>query len=96
MTVQPDSPNRKKDRWEAIVAEWQGGCIRCGSPETGRALPGSGGRLDLPLCERHLRWALASRRERIGKQAGELARLLLAWCRYRELDRAEARRWLGY
>lgn len=96
--IATDTPNRQLDRWNALAAEWAGGCLVCGRVETGRPLPGSDGELMLPLCERHVRWAMASRRERMGKQAGNLKKLLLAWSRHRESPDHErrARAWLGF
>lgn len=89
-------PNRPLDRYTARVAEWRGGCVYCGEPDTGRALPESDDKVFMPLCARHTRWAMASRRERMGKQSGALKRLLLAWCKSRNIDEAPAREWLGY
>src|SRR3954469_14579237 len=93
-----DPPNRPRDRWTALVAEWQAGWLLCESPETERSLPGSDGQVHLPLCDRHVRWAMASRRERLGKQAGRLKKLLVAWSHlYEDADHAaRARIWLGY
>lgn len=93
-----DRHDRPRDRWTALVTEWYDGCLKCDAPVSDRPLPGSDGQLYLPLCERHIRWAMASRRERLGKQAGYLKKLLLAWCRYRgaPTDLDTARDWLGY
>jgi hypothetical protein len=88
-------PERIKDRHLAIVAEWRGGCLYCGAEEVVPTLPGSDGKLAIPFCPRHLRWALASRRERMGKQARTLKKLLLAWCRLRGGDPELVKQWLG-
>ena len=88
-------PPRFKDRFLAVVAEWEGGCLWCGEEETVDALPGSGGALDLPLCAKHVRWAMAARREGIGKQTRILRGLLFAWCRLKGGDRALTSAWLA-
>lgn len=93
----PESqPTRLKDRFLRVVEEWSGGCVYCGEPEVRASLPGSSGNLTMPLCARHTRWAMAARRERMGKQARTLKLLLLAWCRLRGDDPGVARAWLGY
>ena len=68
----------------------------CGDSDVVRALPGSGGELTVPFCRKHVRWAMAARCERMGKQALRLKRLLHAWCRLRGGDRERVREWLGY
>lgn len=90
------APTRFKDRHLAAVDAWTGGCLYCGASEVVPALPGSEGLLRVPFCGRHVRWALASRRERVGKQARHLKKLVLAWCRLRDGDVEVARQWLGY
>ena len=92
--VRRDPPGRPKDRFYATVAEWTGGCVKCGQPVAQETLPDSDGRLRMPLCRRHVRWAMASRREGVGKQAGALRRLLLAWCDVHGEDAALAKDWL--
>jgi hypothetical protein len=92
----PARPGRFKDRHLAIVDEWQQGCLYCGELPVRGALPGSGGKLQVPFCEKHVRWALASRRERFGKQARNLKQLLYAWVRLHGGDRKQVRGWLGY
>jgi len=93
---EPNSgPQRFKDRFLAVVAEWEGGCVWCGEQETVDALPGSGGALDLPLCAKHVRWAMAARREAMGKQTRILRGLLFAWCRLEGRDRGAAQAWLA-
>lgn len=89
-------PDRFKDRDLAVVEAWPGGCLYCGCSEVRPFLAQSEGRLTLPLCAKHTRWALAARRERVGKQARRLKLLLLAWCRLRGDDPAVAREWLGF
>lgn len=96
MPVRADGPDRFKDRHLAMVQEWTEGCLLCGASDTVAELPGSHGRFYLPLCQRHLRWALASRRERVGRQARNLKHYLLAYCRIHGGDSAAARQWLGY
>ena len=92
-----DRHDRARDRWTALVVEWRGGCLVCDDADNGRCLPGSDGCLRIPLCDRHIRWAMASRRERMGKQAGHLKLLLLAWCHHNHSDDVDvARTWLGY
>lgn len=88
-------PDRFKDRDLAVVEEWVSGCIVCGEDEVAEALPGSEGKLTLPLCARHVRWALASRREGMGKQSRRLRGLLFAWCRLHGDDRETAKAWLA-
>lgn len=88
-------PDRFKDRDLAVVEEWVSGCIVCGDEEVVAALPGSEGMLTLPLCPRHVRWALASRREGMGKQSRRLRGLLFAWCRLHGDDRELAKAWLA-
>jgi len=87
---------RLKDRHLCVIDEWTTGCVYCGEEEVAACLPGSGGRLTMPLCRRHVRWAMACRRERVGKQARHLKKLLLAWCRLRGDDLEVAEAWLGY
>lgn len=93
---QQTRPDRFKDRYLAKVDEWSGGCLYCGDPDVVTALPGSGGRLEIPFCRRHVRWALASRREGMGKQSRVLKHLILGWCRLKGGDRELAKEWLGY
>jgi hypothetical protein len=92
--------DRPRDRYSGVAADVLNGprlrCLHCGSENVCSSLPGSGGRLRVPLCRKHVRWALASRRERIGKQAGVLKRMLLAWGDATGVDRALVRDWLGY
>jgi hypothetical protein len=85
-----------KDRHLRVVGEWQSGCVCCCAEVTASSLPGSDGKLTMPLCPRHVRWAMACRRERVGKQARNLKKLLFAWCRYQGDDREAAKVWLGY
>ena len=89
-------PIRFKDKHLARVEAWEGGCVYCGAGDVVSHLPGSAGALTMPLCPRHVRWAMAARQERIGKQARNLKLLLLAWCRLRGDDREVAKAWLGY
>lgn len=96
MPVTPDPPTRSKDRYVVVAREWRSGCLLCEEQDLVTGLPGCTADLGFPLCARHLRWAMASRRERVGHQALRLKRLLLAWCRVRERDGAAAREWLGY
>lgn len=103
MTEQPaerpgagSSRGRALDIQSAIVADWQGGCLLCDEAEVDKPLSESDGMLRLPLCQRHRRWAMASRREKVGKQSRRLKRLLLAWSRAHGQDVDAARRWLGY
>lgn len=88
--------SRVKDRHLQVVLEWRGGCVYCGAVAVGLSLPGSGGQLTMPLCARHVRWAMAARRERVGKQARNLKKLLLAWARLHGGDREAVARWLEY
>lgn len=90
------SRGRALDMQSALVAQWQGGCLLCDAEDLEEPLPESEGLLRMPLCKRHLRWAMASRRERMGKQSRHLKRLLLAWVKATGQDPAAARRWLGY
>ena len=96
VAVEADPPSRFKDRHLAIVQEWRDGCLLCDSQQTVDELPGSDGEFYLPLCARHVRWAMASRRERVGRQARNLKLFLLAWCRLRGGDRQAAKEWLGF
>ena len=89
-------PDRFKDRHLATVDEWRGGCVYCGAPESRQTLPGSNGLVVLPLCSKHVRWAMAARRERMGKQSRTLKRLVLAWCRLKGGDQEAAHEWLGF
>jgi hypothetical protein len=89
-------PDRFKDRYLLAVDQWQGGCLYCGDADTRPTLAGSDGRLTMPLCSKHTRWALAARRERVGKQARRLKLMLRAWCRLHGDDPAIADEWLGY
>ena len=89
-----DRPDRFKDRFLDIVDRWQTGCLYCGDAADLRPLPRSHGQVQLPLCEKHVRWAMAARDERYGKQAHVLEGLLLAWCRLRGGDREAAIAWL--
>lgn len=89
-----DRPDRYQGRFLEMVDLWQHGCLYCGEPAEVRPLPRSHGRVRLPLCEKHVRWAMATRRERYGKQAHILQGLLLAWCRLKDGDREAAKRWL--
>src|SRR4051812_39773737 len=46
MTVTTDRPDRPKSQHDAIVEEWNGGCLRCGEPvEVSPLLPESNGAL---------------------------------------------------
>lgn len=96
MPAAPDPPRRFKDRHLQVVSEWRGGCLICGSADLSPVLPPALARVGFPLCDRHLRWAMASRRERMGRQARNLKLLLLAWCRLNQQDRQTALDWLGY
>jgi hypothetical protein len=88
-------PERFKDRFLDRVDRWQEGCcLYCGAPAEVRPLPRSHGLVHLPLCDKHVRWAMATRRERYGKQARILNKLVLAWVRLRGGDRAAAQEWL--
>lgn len=89
------SCGRVKDKFLLAVEQAEGGCLFCGAREV-VLLPGPGARLGPLFCERHVRWALAARRERVGRQARTLKKLLLAWCRLRNGDEQTARKWLGY
>lgn len=89
-------PDRFKDRYLAMVDEYAGGCLYCGAGEVVPVLPGTDGKLAIPFCRKHVRWALASRRERMGKQSRVLKKLVLAWCRLKGGDAEFAKRWLGY
>jgi hypothetical protein len=89
-------PHRFKDKHLARVDAWTGGCLYCGDPDVYPHLPGSERALTMPLCQRHIRWAMVSRREKIGKQARNLKLLLFAWCRLHGDDREVAKAWLGY
>lgn len=96
MSISPESTQRRyKDRFLDAVAEWEEGCLYCGAAAELRPLPRSGGLVQLPLCATHVRWAMAARRERQGKQAHILRGLLLAWCRLRGGDRDAAVVWLN-
>ena len=88
-------PDRFKDRFLDAVDRWQTGCLYCGGPAEVRPLPRSHGLVRLPLCDKHVRWAMAARDERYGKQAHVLEGLLLAWCRLRGSDRETAKAWLN-
>lgn len=94
MTAFGDEAMRPQDQFTVAVDAWEGGCLYCSASERLCPLPGleaSGP----PLCPRHLRWAMASRRERHGRQAGRLRRLLRAWStRYPE-GTEEVERWLA-
>lgn len=90
-----DRPDRFKDKFLAAVDSWEDGCLYCGAAADVRPLPGSGGSVALPLCDKHVRWAMAARREQIGKQTRTLRGLLLAWVRLRDGDRDTALLWLS-
>lgn len=92
MTDESREPVRVKDRWVNVVDEWRGGCLWCGASEAGR-LPGL--EVGVVFCPRHVRWAMASRREGMGKQSYILRRLLLAWCRRRGGDPEVVKQWLA-
>jgi len=87
-------PDRFQDRFLCIVDDWRAGCLYCGATAALRPLPESGGKVLLPLCDKHLRWAMAARRERFGKQARTLRGLVLAWVRLRGGERDAALVWL--
>lgn len=92
----PQRPARFKDRFLDRVDRWnRGTCLYCGVEAQLRVLPRSNGLLELPLCDKHLRWAMAARAERHGKQAHILRGYLLAWCRLRGADRDAAKAWLS-
>lgn len=91
-----ERPERFKDRYLDAVDSWRGGCLYCGCEPARATLAGSDGRLTMPLCPKHTRWAMACRRERVGKQARKLKLLLLAWCRLKGDDTGIAREWLGF
>jgi hypothetical protein len=91
----PPLAGRFKDRFLDRVDRWSEGCLYCGEPADLRPLPGSGKRVQLPLCDKHLRWAMATRRERYGKQAHILRGYVLAWCRLKGGDRDAAVVWLS-
>ena len=91
----PSRPDRFKDRFLDRVDRWQDGCLYCGAEAEVRPLPRSHGLVCLPLCDKHVRWAMAARRERFGKQARVLRRYVLAWCRLRGGDREAATKWLN-
>ena len=95
MPVESDSPMRRKSTMDVVVWEWQSGCLYCGDPAEIRPLPDECP-LCVPLCPKHRRWAMASRRERIGKQAGKLKLLLIAWSKRAGTDPREVSKWLGY
>lgn len=84
---------RAKDKFLVAVAEHAGRCLFCGNPDVA-PLEGSGANLGLLFCDRHVRWAMAARRERIGKQARTLRLLLLANCRVNGGDAALVDLWL--
>lgn len=87
---------RYRDRFLATVDGWKSGtCIHCGAPARIRALPRSAGTVELPLCDKHLRWAMACRREGMGKQLHHLRGLVLAWVRLKGGDRSCAIVWLN-
>ena len=71
-------PERFQDRYFDAVDRWEVGCLYCGAPEARPTLAGSSAQLTMPLCSKHTRWAMAARRERMGKQARVLKLLLLA------------------
>ena len=96
MNLATTRPARYKDRFLDAVERWQEGtCLYCRAATTVRALPRSGGQVCLPLCDKHVRWAMAARRERFGKQSRILRGYLLAWCRLQGGDRDVAIVWLG-
>lgn len=84
---------RAKDKFLVAAAEHAGRCLFCGNPDVA-PLEGSGARLGLLFCERHVRWAMAARRERIGKQTRTLRLLLLANCRINGGDPNQVKDWL--
>ncbi len=86
---------RVKDKFLLRVIENTGGCLYCDDPAL-VPLEGSGSRLGLLFCEKHVRWAMAARRERYGKQARTLQRLLLAHCRVTGSDPGPVKEWLGF
>lgn len=86
---------RYKDRFLDRVARWEEGCLYCGEPAQVRPLPRSAGLVQLPLCDKHMRWAMAARRERFGKQSYLLRGYVLAWCRLKGCDREAALTWLN-
>ena len=94
MTAQAHT-QRYRDRFLALVAEWETGCLFCHADAEVRPLPGSAGAVLLPLCDKHVRWAMACRREQHGKQARHLRGLALAWVRLRGGDRNAATVWLN-
>jgi hypothetical protein len=87
--------SRFRDRFLAVVDEWDAGCLFCGADTDVRPLPGSAGAVVLPLCHKHVRWAMACRREQHGKQARHLRGLVLAWARLHGGDRDAATVWLN-
>lgn len=88
-------PDRFKDRFLDRVDRWQGGCLYCGAEAEVRPLPRSHGLVFLPLCDKHVRWAMATRDDRFGKQSRVLRGYLLAWCRLKDGDREAALAWLN-
>lgn len=91
----PASARRLKDRFLATVEGWESGCIHCGLPAPVRTLPRSAELVELPLCAKHVRWAMACRREGMGKQSHHLRGLVLAWVRLKGGDRHAAIVWLN-
>jgi hypothetical protein len=87
-------PDRFKDRFLEVVDRWQEGCLYCGEPAEVRPLPASHGLVRLPLCDKHVRWAMACRREGAGKQSRHLRGFVLAWVRLKGGDRDAAIVWL--
>jgi hypothetical protein len=88
-------PSRLQDRHLAMVEQANRGCIYCGASELA-ALPGSGAKLGLVFCATHVRWAMAARRERYGKQARNLRKLLQANCRLNGGDSKTVKVWLRF
>lgn len=87
------SPARPKDKYLIAATEHAGRCLFCGNPDVA-PLEGSGANLGLLFCDRHVRWAMAARRERLGKQARTLRLLLLANCRINGGDATATVEWL--
>jgi hypothetical protein len=85
--------SRPLERARAVVEDWRGGCLYCAGPAPLRPLPWQP-TLVVPLCDRHLRWALAARRERWGKEAAKLQRLLSAWVACSGQSQDDVDQWL--
>jgi hypothetical protein len=89
------SRGHRREIQRALVSGWRGGCLLCDAAAVEEPLPESEGLLRMPLCKPHVRWAMASRSERIGRQHRHLELMLLAWVKASGQDPNVARRWLG-